>query len=68
MQTARLALIPQLLAALEALEVLEAFPMGPASVRIDNYQLDVESIDGNTITQVRVTPLSLTTSIEPSDT
>ena len=51
-----------------ALEVLEAFPMGPASVRIDNYQLDVESIDGNTITQVRVTPLSATPSIEPNDT
>jgi Mg2+/Co2+ transporter CorB len=51
-----------------ALEVLEAFPMGPTSVRIDNYQLDVESIDGNTITQVRVTPLSLPSPIEPNET
>jgi Mg2+/Co2+ transporter CorB len=41
-----------------ALEALEAFPMGPASVRIGNYQLDVESIEGNAITQVKVTPLS----------
>ena len=44
-----------------ALEALEAFPMGPASVRIGNYQLDVESIEGNAITQVKVTPLSLMT-------
>ena len=41
-----------------ALEALEAFPMGPASVRIGAYQLDVESIEGNAITQVKVTPLS----------
>jgi Mg2+/Co2+ transporter CorB len=40
-----------------ALEALEAFPMGPASVRIGDYQLDVESIEGNAITQVKVTPL-----------
>tara|TARA_B100000683_G_C12452316_1_gene540628 strand:- start:273 stop:1550 length:1278 start_codon:yes stop_codon:yes gene_type:complete len=44
-----------------ALEALEAFPMGPASVRIGNYQLDVESIEGNAITQVKVTPLSFLT-------
>jgi Mg2+/Co2+ transporter CorB len=44
-----------------ALEALEAFPMGPASVRIGNYQLDVESIEGNAITQVKVTPLSFVT-------
>ena len=44
-----------------ALEALEAFPMGPASVRIGNYQLDVESIEGNAITQVKVTPLSFMT-------
>ncbi len=42
-----------------ALEALEAFPMGPASVRIGDYQLDVESIEGNAITQVKVTPLSV---------
>ena len=41
-----------------ALEALEAFPMGPASVRIGEYQLDVEAIEGNTITRVKVTPLS----------
>ena len=35
--------------------------MGPASVRIGNYQLDVESIEGNAITQVKVTPLSFMT-------
>ena len=44
-----------------ALEALEAFPMGPASVRIGNYQLDIESIEGNAITQVKVTPLSFMT-------
>jgi Mg2+/Co2+ transporter CorB len=44
-----------------ALEALEAFPMGPASVRIGDYQLDVESIEGNAITQVKVTPLSFMT-------
>jgi Mg2+/Co2+ transporter CorB len=44
-----------------ALEALEAFPMGPASVKIGNYQLDVESIEGNAITQVKVTPLSFVT-------
>jgi Mg2+/Co2+ transporter CorB len=43
-----------------ALEALEAFPMGPASVRIGEYQLDVEAIEGNTITRVKVTPLSAT--------
>lgn len=41
-----------------ALEALEAFPVGPASVRIGTYQLDIESIEGNAITQVRVTPLA----------
>ena len=41
-----------------ALEALEAFPVGPASVRIGTYQLDSESIEGNAITQVRVTPLA----------
>ena len=41
-----------------ALEALEAFPVGPASVRIGTYQLDIESIEGNAITQVRVTPLT----------
>jgi Mg2+/Co2+ transporter CorB len=44
-----------------ALEALEAFPMGPASVRIGSYQLDIESIEGNAITQVKVTPLSFMT-------
>ena len=44
-----------------ALEALEAFPMGPASVKIGNYQLHVESIEGNAITQVKVTPLSFVT-------
>jgi len=41
-----------------ALEALEAFPVGQASVRIGDYQLDIECIEGNAITQVRVTPLS----------
>lgn len=41
-----------------ALEALEAFPVGEASVRIGDYQLDIEGIEGNAITQVRVTPLA----------
>lgn len=44
-----------------ALEALEAFPMGPASVRVADYQLDVEAIEGNAITRVKVTPLLLMT-------
>ncbi len=41
-----------------ALEALEDFPVGQATVRIGAYQLDIEGIEGNAITQVRVTPLS----------
>lgn len=41
-----------------ALEALEAFPVGQASVRIGDYQLDIECVEGNAITQVRVTPLA----------
>ena len=41
-----------------ALEALEAFPVGQASVRIGDYQLDIVCIEGNAITQVRVTPLA----------
>ena len=48
-----------------ALEALEAFPVGPASVRIGTYQLDIESIEGNAITQVRVTPLAVLPVSEP---
>lgn len=48
-----------------ALEALEAFPVGPASVRIGTYQLDIESIEGNAITQVRVTPLAALPVSEP---
>ena len=48
-----------------ALEALEAFPVGPASVRIGTYQLDIESIEGNAITQVRVTPLAALPASEP---
>jgi Mg2+/Co2+ transporter CorB len=47
-----------------ALEALEAFPVGPASVRIGAYQLDIECVEGNAITQVRVTPMTAT---PPSD-
>ena len=47
-----------------ALEALEAFPVGPASVRIGAYQLDIECVEGNAITQVRVTPMTATL---PSD-
>jgi Mg2+/Co2+ transporter CorB len=50
-----------------ALEALEAFPMGPASVRIGEYQLDVEAIEGNTITRVKVTPLSAIPIALPDD-
>jgi Mg2+/Co2+ transporter CorB len=32
--------------------------VGQASVRIGEYQLDIECIEGNAITQVRVTPLA----------
>ena len=41
-----------------ALEALVAFPVGQAYVRIGVYQLDIECIEGNAITQVRVTPLA----------
>jgi Mg2+/Co2+ transporter CorB len=50
-----------------ALEALEAFPMGPVSVRIGGFQLDVEAIQGNTITQVRVTPLEALTVTSPAN-
>jgi len=38
--------------------------VGPASVRIGAYQLDIECVEGNAITQVRVTPMTATL---PSD-
>jgi Mg2+/Co2+ transporter CorB len=41
--------------------------MGPVSVRIGGFQLDVEAIQGNTITQVRVTPLEALTVTSPAN-
>ena len=40
-----------------AVEALEAFPTGPASVRVGDYQLDVLEVEGNTIVGVKVTPI-----------
>jgi Mg2+/Co2+ transporter CorB len=40
-----------------ALEALEAFPQGKVVVRIPNYQLEVEAIEGNLISKVRIRPL-----------
>lgn len=40
-----------------AVEALEEFPTGPASVRVGDYQLDVLEVEGNTIVGVRVTPI-----------
>ena len=40
-----------------ALEALEAFPQGKLVVRIPNYQLEVEAIEGNLISKVRIRPL-----------
>ena len=40
-----------------ALEALEAFPQGKVAVRIPDYQLEVEEIEGNLISKVRIRPL-----------
>ena len=40
-----------------ALEALEAFPCGRVAVRIPGYQLEVEAIEGNLISKVRIKPL-----------
>jgi len=39
-----------------ALEALEAFPCGPVAVRIPGYLLEVEEIEGNLISRVRIAP------------
>ena len=40
-----------------ALEALEAFPSGQVAVRLPGYLLEVEGIEGNLISKVRIQPL-----------
>lgn len=42
-----------------ALEALEAFPTGKVSVRLPGYLLEVEEIEGNLISKVRISPLDI---------
>jgi Mg2+/Co2+ transporter CorB len=42
-----------------ALEALEAFPTGQVSVRLPGYLLEVEEIEGNLISKVRISPLDI---------
>lgn len=49
-----------------ALEALEAFPCGKVAVRIPGYQLDVEAIEGNLISKVRIRPLKTARAVTPT--
>jgi len=50
-----------------ALEALETFPSGRVAVRIPGYQLEVEAIEGNLISRVKIRPLSLTEELATSN-
>ncbi len=47
------------------LEALETLPEGAVSVRVAGYQLDVEAIEGNLVSRVRITPIA--TEVPPEE-